>query len=233
VRAIFATSNANLGNITTEKPGAEASNVPARAPFVRPVRPRARRGGTLRSSRRRTRDAHSAQPNGGLVNTRSDVVTASRPSPVVPIVVAGLIAGAIDLTFACSFHYLTKGVPPPRIFQAIASGWFGKDSYAMGATSATVGVVSHFAILIVAAAIFRAISRLTPDWRRWAYPVGALFGVGIYCTMNYIVLPLSAAPPYKPTSMLGPVCDFIVHVLLLGPAIALTLRAFDRRDGVR
>ena len=167
------------------------------------------------------------------MNRRSDVVTASHPKPVFPVVVAGLIAGAIDLTFACSFHYLTKGVSPPRIFQAIASGWFGRDSYAMGATSATIGVVSHFAILIVAAAIFRAVSRLVPGWRRWAFPLGAVFGVGIYCTMNYIVLPLSAAPPYKPTSMLGPICDFVVHVLLLGPAIALTLRRFDRRDGVR
>ena len=47
-----------------------------------------------------------------------------------------------------------------------------------------------------------------------------VFGVAIYCTMNYIVLPLSAAPHFK-ANLVGALSDFAMHVLLLGPAIAL------------
>jgi hypothetical protein len=45
--------------------------------------------------------------------------------------------------------------------------------------------------------------------------------------MNYVVLPLSAAPHFKSTTV-GALSDFAVHVLLLGPAIALVVRRFDR-----
>jgi len=56
------------------------------------------------------------------------------------------------------------------------------------------------------------------------------FGVAIYCTMNYVVLPLSAVPHFKSTTI-GALSDFAVHVLLLGPAIALVVRYFNRARG--
>ena len=57
-----------------------------------------------------------------------------------------------------------------------------------------------------------------------------VFGVGIYCTMNYIVLPLSNAPHFK-AALPGALSDFAMHVLVLGPAIALVVRRFDRVRG--
>jgi len=40
------------------------------------------------------------------------------------------------------------------------------------------------------------------------------------------VLPLSAAPHFKST-MIGALSDFAMHVLVLGPAIALVVRHFE------
>ncbi|HVV97018.1 MAG TPA: hypothetical protein VHC92_07755 [Rhodanobacteraceae bacterium] len=139
----------------------------------------------------------------------------------------GLLAGTIDLVFACSFHNIASGIPPRRVLQAIGSGLFGKDSFEMGYTSAATGFVAHYVILIVAASIYFFASRRLAFLRRHAYLAGMAFGLAIYCTMNYVVLPLSAAPHFKSTTV-GALSDFAVHVLLLGPAIALVVRRFDR-----
>lgn len=154
--------------------------------------------------------------------------TAPTRAPTV-ILAGGLLAGAIDLTYACTYHGFAHAIPPIRIMQSIASGWFGRASFDMGYTSAAIGFVSHFAILIVAAAIFYVASRRFAFLRAHAYQAGMTLGVGIYLVMNYIVLPLSAAPHFK-ASLPSTISDFAVHVLLLGPAIALTTRYFDRKS---
>lgn len=158
----------------------------------------------------------------------SALAPSTKSSRAVPAALCGgLIAGAIDLTYACTYHGLAHAIPPIRIMQSIASGWFGRASFDMGYTSAAIGFASHFAILIVAAAIFYFASRRLEFMRTHAYPAGMAFGVAIYLVMNYVVLPLSAAPHFT-SSWPSTLSDFAVHVLLLGPAIALTTRHFDR-----
>jgi uncharacterized membrane protein YagU involved in acid resistance len=156
--------------------------------------------------------------------------TPSAPSErwIAPILGGGILAGALDLIYACTYHGLVNGIPPVRILQSIGSGIFGRDSFQMGATSAAVGFAAHFFILIVAAALFYVVSRRFAFLRDRAYIAGMVFGVGIYCTMNYIVLPLSAAPHFK-ASTVGALSDLAMHVLVIGPAIALVIRYFDRR----
>lgn len=161
------------------------------------------------------------------MNTVSERNTPASPRWIAPVFGGGILAGAIDLTYACTYHGLVSGVPPMRILQSIASGLLGTESFQMGYASAAAGFVAHFSILIIAAGIFYAASRRLDFMRRYAYPSGMAFGVAIYCTMNYIVLPLSAAPHFKSTTI-GALSDFAVHVLLLGPAIALVVRYFDR-----
>jgi uncharacterized membrane protein YagU involved in acid resistance len=102
------------------------------------------------------------------------------------------------------------------------------DAFQNAWPAAAIGFVAHFTILIVAAAMFYAASRRLALLREHAYLSGAAFGVAIYATMHLIVLPLSAAPAFK-SSLQGMLSDFSVHVLLLGPAIALAVRYFDKR----
>jgi uncharacterized membrane protein YagU involved in acid resistance len=147
---------------------------------------------------------------------------------LAPILAGGILAGAIDLTFACTYNGLMNGTPPLRILQAIASGWLGMDAFQNVYPAAVIGFLSHFGILIVAAAMYYAASRRLLVLREHAYLSGIAFGIAIYATMHLIVLPLSAAPPFKP-SWIGRISDFSVHMLLLGPAIALVVRHFDRR----
>ncbi len=161
------------------------------------------------------------------MNAVSGSIQRSPRSSLAPIFAGGILSAAIDLTYACTYHGFVNNIPPVRILQAIGSGVFGDESFKMGSTSAAVGFVAHFFILIVAAGIFNAARRRFAFLREHAYPSGMVFGLGIYLTMNYIVLPLSAAPHFKATPV-GALSDFAVHVLLLGPAISLVARYFDR-----
>ena len=147
---------------------------------------------------------------------------------LAPVLAGGILAGAIDLTFACTSNGLKSGVSPVRILQTIASGLLGMDAFQNVFPAAVIGFVAHFTILIVAAGMYYAASRRLPLLREHALPCGIAFGIAIYATMHLIVLPLSAAPHFSP-SWLGRTLDFSVHMLLLGPAIALTIRHFDRR----
>ena len=143
------------------------------------------------------------------------------------ILLAGLIAGSFDLTFAFTFHWVMSGATPIRILQTIATGWLGLDALKDGLLAAALGFVSHYGILIGASALY-LIAMLRMRWMiAHAYFSGAAYGVMIYAFMHLVVLPLSNAPHFKPT-VLGTACDFSMHVLVIGPAIALSLKRFAK-----
>lgn len=121
--------------------------------------------------------------------------TAMRPRPRGPapaIVATGALIGALDLLFAWGF-WLGKGVTLQRILQSIGSGWFGKRSFDMGATSATIGIFSHFGIAIAFVLAYWLVARRTPTLLRHPIAYGLPYGVCLYLLMNLVVLPLSAA----------------------------------------
>jgi hypothetical protein len=53
---------------------------------------------------------------------------------------------------------------------------------------------------------------------------GALYGVGVYGVMNYVVIPLSKAKPGK-FLLSWVVCSIVVHALLISVPAALFARA--------
>ena len=106
------------------------------------------------------------------------------------VVLAGLIAGTIDVAAASLINWLS----PVVILQAIASGLIGKASFAGGATTALLGLLLQWSISILIAAIYLAatvpLAALRGRWRL----SGVIAGVVIFLVMNYLVVPLSAAP---------------------------------------
>lgn len=146
---------------------------------------------------------------------------------VTAVLLAGVIAATLDMIFACTFNGLRSGVSPERVMQSIASGWLGMDSFNGGAATAALGFVSHYGILIVAAALYFVVLARSQWMRNNALLCGALYGVCIYAFMHLVVLPLSNAPQFK-SSWVGMSADFSMHVLVIGPAIALSLRKFAR-----
>jgi hypothetical protein len=109
-------------------------------------------------------------------------------------VVAGtLVTGLADLVFAMGYWWIRNDVPPVRILQSIAAGWYGEASFAGGARSAWVGALSHFAIIFLFIAAYRQAAPQLRVLRTHPHAAGVIYGLGVYAVMNFVVLPLSAA----------------------------------------
>lgn len=104
-----------------------------------------------------------------------------------------LVTGLADLVFAMGFWWLAHQVSPLRILQSIGAGWLGEASFTGGMRSASIGAVSHFAIIFLFIAAYRLAALRLPLLRRHPHAVGTIYGLGLYLLMNFVVLPLSAA----------------------------------------
>jgi hypothetical protein len=141
-------------------------------------------------------------------------------------VIAGatLLVGTLDISDAFIFYGL-RGVSPIRILQGIASGIYGRTALGMGYRSALIGLICHFFIAFCATTVFLLAARKLPLARRpWLY--GALFGVALYCVMNYIVLPLSKIG-LRPMPPLVPLVNGVAAlVFCIGIPLAFIARRY-------
>jgi hypothetical protein len=140
----------------------------------------------------------------------------------------GLIAGVLDLAYAIAFVTL-QGVKPIVLPQAIASGLLGMKSFEGGLPTAILGVALEFLITFVATAVYYAASRKLTVLTRQAVRWGLLYGVAIYFFMNFIVVPLSAAPKFEHTRA-SIASDFVVHMFVIGLPMALAVRRYTSRE---
>jgi len=145
-------------------------------------------------------------------------------SAVKAACLGALVGGALDLAFAIGFT-TSNGLAPSTLLQVITSGWFGSAAFNMGAVSAGIGLVSHFALSLGWAALFVALAtRFGLTSRAWLN--GPLFGAFVFLGMRLVVLPLSAFPRPMNFDMPGALYDLLSHMFLFGLPIALAARAF-------
>jgi uncharacterized membrane protein YagU involved in acid resistance len=146
---------------------------------------------------------------------------------VLPAIVAGGLTGA---TFDFIAAMLIYNLPALSVGKAVARGWYGKAAMRGGNDVAAIGVVSHYAILLVAAAIFVFASLQWPVLRRQAWIVGPLFGACIYLVMHFVVLPLSALHAISNPHGVQLVEEVLGHMFVIGLPIALWARYLIGRD---
>ena len=150
-------------------------------------------------------------------------------SPVFYVLAGGVIAGTLDIVYACTFWAVKAGVPPQRIFQSVAAGLLGKASFEGGAATAALGLALHFFIATTMSVVYYLIARRWP--LLWQRPVlvGAGYGLILYGVMNYIVVPLSAAAHGGPKDPLWVGLSIVVHMFLIGVPIALATSVATRQ----
>jgi hypothetical protein len=150
-----------------------------------------------------------------------------RPRPYQAILLGGLIAGALDITYACVFSYLRSSRTPIFILQSVASGAFGRSAFEGGAKTAALGLVFHFLIALIAATVYYSASRVLRFMITQAVICGIFYGLCIYAFMNCVVLRLSAIhattyPWSYPKSVL--IGGLLIHMFGIGLPIALAVR---------
>jgi hypothetical protein len=145
---------------------------------------------------------------------------------------AGLTCFVLDGCSALVQSWYLSGKPisavrPERVFQGVAYGILGPDTYKQGASSALLGVGIHLLVALGAAAVFYALSRAIPFLIKRALLAGVLYGVAVHLVMQFVVIPLSVIGR-RPINMRSFVSGLIIHMIVVGPSIALTVRRFSR-----
>jgi len=146
------------------------------------------------------------------------------------IVIGGLLGALGDFVFAFAFYGLKIGV-----FQSVAGGLIGRETArAGGIPTFMLGVVLHFLIGIIWAALFWLLSRRVPAMTRHAIPAGLIWGLVVFYGMNCVVIPLSAlhGKPWPPPWPWIAPWPFAAHAVFVGLPIALVAQWADRRAKV-
>lgn len=161
---------------------------------------------------------NNADPHAG-----ADAFSRARPRAFATILYGGLVVGILDGLFALVFYGLILGLKPLRIFQSVAAGLLGKAAFEGGSPTFLLGILLHFVVATVIAAVYYAASLKLPVLLQHAVVCGLIYGLLAYLGMNYVVVPLSAIGS-RPFSFRLFLPAFIGHAFLVGLPIALLAR---------
>ena len=144
-----------------------------------------------------------------LINNRNSLLRLS--------VIGGLILGLLHLIIQSWFVFsILEKNPFISVLQYVASGAMGNAAFTGGIATALLGLVLDFIMTTIMAFVFILSADRIPLLRRYVIPGSLLYGFGVFIVMNFIVLPLSAAPPLPapPTWLLIEIV--LEHILLIG-----------------
>ncbi|MGA8220109.1 MAG: hypothetical protein WB780_00535 [Candidatus Acidiferrales bacterium] len=165
-----------------------------------------------------------------MAATSQSSVATGRPNAFHTILIGGSIAGLLDGLDAVFFYRWAFAVPPTILFQHIASGLLGRQSFQGGWLTVVLGVACHLSIALGAAAVFYAASLCLPALSRMPFLFGPAFGIVVYAVMHYGVVPLSAITKRTaPVTKLELADQLFSHMFFVGLPIALMARKSARR----
>jgi len=139
---------------------------------------------------------------------------------------AGFICGVLDGVSAIVV-FAFFGSQPLRIFQGIASGLLGRGAFDGGVATALIGVALHFVVAFGAATVYFVASRWFPLLIDRALACGVLYGIAVHVFMSFVVIPMSAIGR-RPIVLRSFIAVLIVHMVVVGPAISLSVRHWSK-----
>jgi hypothetical protein len=150
-------------------------------------------------------------------------ISARHPRPWALVLAGGIVAGTLDIVYACVFWALKAGAPATRILQSVAAGLLGQAAFDGGASTAALGLALHYLIALSMSTAYYLASLRWPLLRKRPWLCGAGYGLLLYGIMNYVVVPLSRARAGSGDA-LWIALSIAVHVLCIGLPIALFAR---------
>lgn len=150
------------------------------------------------------------------------------------VLLSGAVVGVLDGLFAVSLCMVRNDAcQATRVFQGIAGGLLGRESFNGGLATAALGVALHFLIATSWSGVFfLAASRLEWLGRQLetaprTVAAGMLYGVFVWLMMDLVIVPLSRARA-------TPVMSTVFVILLVGHMFVVGLPiAWLARAGVR
>lgn len=145
------------------------------------------------------------------------------------ILLGGFIIGCIDGAAACINVYIKLGMMPDRLFQYVATGILGRDAFTGGLAAALLGLLAHFFIATAATGVFFFLYTKISFLKKYDLLCGAAYGVLVWLTMSFIVVPLSAVPPSNPGTT-AIITGILIHIFIIGMPISYLARRFHGKS---
>lgn len=142
------------------------------------------------------------------------------------IALATLVAGTLDILFAMILS-VTLGRGIGNMLRYVASGPF-PAAPEMGTPGAILGLLTHFTLMAIMAAVFVTFARQLPALMAKPIHWGIVYGLVTYVVMNLIVVPLRFDAPLPPSAR-AIVTQLFAHIVLVGIPIALITARHQRR----
>jgi hypothetical protein len=140
-----------------------------------------------------------------------------------PIAIATAISGTLDILFAMILT-VAFGRHIGDMLRFVASGPFPAAT-GMGTAGAIFGLVVHFALMAMMAAVLLLIVRAQPRLLETPLVTGLAFGVITYFAMNWLIVPLRFGAPLPPKT-LSIVTQAFAHIVLVGIPMAFVAKRY-------
>jgi len=167
-----------------------------------------------------------------MANSVASTSTLSRGGTTPNAILTGwLLCGVLDITAACVQAWIQARRAPGDVLRGVASALWGRAAMTGGPGMAAIGLTMHFIVALTATLVFYAVSRRAIMLRSLPlWIVGPLYGVVVFCAMNYGTLPALSwlrslylhTPPRWPGSMSWP--QLLIHMVCVGPPIVWGVR---------
>ena len=139
-----------------------------------------------------------------------------------PILVAGLVCGALDILFAMILT-VAFGRQIPGMLRYVASGPF-PSAIDMGAGGAVLGLVVHFTLMLIMVSAFVVTVSARPQLLQTPWLTVLGFGLITYFAMNWVVVPLRFHT-HLPPKTLSIATQLFAHLALVAiPATFITTK---------
>jgi len=154
----------------------------------------------------------------------------NQPSAARTIVLAGLVAGTLDIIAACTQFYINTRKDPAIVLRYVASGVFGKKAMAGGMPMAAWGLFFHFIIAFGLAVFFFWLYPKIKWIRQNIIPAGLIYGIFAWLITTQVIVPLSeiGRQPIVPSKAMVPI---LILMFCIGLPIALITASYYKKKG--
>ncbi len=146
---------------------------------------------------------------------------ANASSAATRIIAATAIAGTLDIASAMVQTAIRGGTIPGMLRSVAAGPLPAAKQWGLGGAAA--GLAVHFALMAIMATVFILAADRIPALKRQPLIWGALYGIGLWLVMYFVVLPVrfGAPLPHEPVAI---ALQLFFHIVLVGIPIALIAR---------
>lgn len=153
-----------------------------------------------------------------------------RRSFLTSALTAGLIAGTLDIIAACLNAYIKNDTPPLQVLKGVASGAFDPMAFSNGTLLAVLGLLIHFFVAIAFTFFFFALAKQFPSLINYPIPIGILYGIFVWASMRFIILPylsrLNPKPIVGKEALTNAAIAAGIIVVCVGIPVALLARKY-------